>query len=376
MWRRRDFGLGVGALGVAGLAGLAGLAGMRPALAQARVLRVMKVANTAAVNDPQQCFTTAGQHPKLNFYKPGGVDIEYVNMSSMTQAMQSLRAGHVDFGPAVPGILLPAMAKDPTLDLVSVYKWLPRNANVIVVKPASGIRTAADLAGKRIGVRSLGDTGISVTRAMLAELGLKDDRCEYIAIGDGAPAGAAIDNDRVDAMVAFDTAAARIELVGTRLRYVPLTPKFAQLGSGWICVPRESLRKDRAALVALFRGIAKSTIFSNANIDAGIDLHWAVYPESRPKGRSEDEARKELAFIMKDRKNSWMRRPEDPDQRMGASSLAEWTANIAMAADSSKNPKLAEELGEPTRLFTNELIDEINAFDKQAVVAMARGFKA
>jgi NitT/TauT family transport system substrate-binding protein len=103
----------------------------------------MKVANTAAVNDPQQCFTTAGQHPKLNFYKPGGVDIEYVNMSSMTQAMQSLRAGHVDFGPAVPGILLPAMAKDPTLDLVSVYKWLPRNANVIVVKPASGIRTAA-----------------------------------------------------------------------------------------------------------------------------------------------------------------------------------------------------------------------------------------
>jgi NitT/TauT family transport system substrate-binding protein len=376
MWRRRDFGLGVGALGVAGLAGLAGLAGMRPALAQAQVLRVMKVANTAAVNDPQQCFTTAGQHPKLNFYKPGGVDIEYVNMSSMTQAMQSLRAGHVDFGPAVPGILLPAMAKDPTLDLVSVYKWLPRNANVIVVKPASGIRTAADLAGKRIGVRSLGDTGISVTRAMLAELGLKDDRCEYIAIGDGAPAGAAIDNDRVDAMVAFDTAAARIELVGTRLRYVPLTPKFAQLGSGWICVPRESLRKDRAALVALFRGIAKSTIFSNANIDAGIDLHWAVYPESRPKGRSEDEARKELAFIMKDRKNSWMRRPEDPDQRMGASSLAEWTANIAMAADSSKNPKLAEELGDPTRLFTNELIDEINAFDKQAVVAMARGFKA
>lgn len=370
MLRRRDFGLGVGALG------FAGLAGTMPALAQPQALRVMKVANTAAVNDPQQCFTTAGQHPKLNFYKPGGVDIEYVNMSSMTQAMQSLRAGHVDFGPAVPGILLPAMAKDPTLDLVSVYKWLPRNANVIVVKPASGIRTAADLAGKRIGVRSLGDTGIPVTRAMLAELGLKDDKCEYIAIGDGAPAGAAIDNDRVDAMVAFDTAAARIELVGTRLRYVPLTPKFAQLGSGWICVPRESLRKDRAALVALFRGIAKSTIFSNANIDAGIDLHWAVYPESRPKGRSEDEARKELAFIMKDRKNSWMRRPEDPDQRMGASSLAEWNANIAMAADSSKNPKLAEELGDPTRLFTNELIDDINAFDKQAVVDMARGFKA
>jgi len=364
MWTRREFGLGLGALGLAG-----GL----PALAQK--LRVMKVANTAAVNDPQQCFVTAGQHPRLNFYKPGGVDVEYVNMSSMTQALQSLRSGHVDFGPAVPGILLPAMAKDPSLDLVSVYKWLPRNANVIVVKPGSPIRSAADLAGKRIGVRSQGDTGIVVTKTMLAELGLKDDRCEYIAIGDGAPAGAAIANDRVDAMVAFDTAAARIELVGTALRYVPITPKFAQVGSGWICVPRRLLKEERQALVALFRGIAKSTLFAHGNLDAGIDLHWAVYPESRPKGRSEDEARKELAFILKDRRNSWLPRPDDPDPRMGASSLAEWEANIEMTAESSRNPRLAEQLGDPNRLFSNELIDEINAFDKQAVVEMAKAFR-
>jgi NitT/TauT family transport system substrate-binding protein len=365
MLTRRDFGLGLGALGLA--------AGLSPALAQN--LRILKVANTAAVNDPQQCFVTAGQHPKLNFYKPGGVDVEYVNMSSMVQAMQSLRSGHVDFGPAVPGILLPAMAKDPTLDLVSVYKWLPRNANVIVVKPGSPIKSAADLAGKRIGVRNQGDPGIVNTKIMLAELGLKDDKCEYIAIGDGAPAGAAIDNDRVDAMVTFDTAAARIELVGTKLRYVPLTPKYAQVGSGWICVPRKSLKDERKALVSLFRGIAKSTLFSHHNLDAGIDAHWAVYPESKPKGRSEDEARKELAFILKDRKNSWMRREDDPDQRFGASTLAEWKANIEIAADSSKNPKLADELGDPNRLFSNELIDDINAFDKQAVIHMAKAIK-
>jgi len=140
-------------------------------------------------------------------------------------------------------------------------------------------------------------------------------------------------------------------------------------------VPRKLLKAERKSLVALFRGIAKSTIFANANLDAGIDLHWAVYPESRPKGRSEAEARKELAFILKDRKNSWMRRPDDADQRMGASSLPEWKANIEMAAESSKNPKLAEELGDPNRLFSNELIDEINAFDRQAVVEIARSFK-
>jgi NitT/TauT family transport system substrate-binding protein len=221
MLTRRDFGLGLGALG---------FAASLPALAQG--VRVMKVANTAAVNDPQQCFATAGQHPRLDFYKPRGVDIEYVNMSSMTQALQSLRAGHVDFGPAVPAILLPAMAKDPSLDLVSVYKWLPRNANVIVVKPGSPIKSAADLAGKRIGVRSQGDTGIVITRIMLTELGLKDDGCEYIAIGDGAPAGAAIDNDRVDAMVAFDTAALCAAHSQIRAARLGLDVRAAQAAEG------------------------------------------------------------------------------------------------------------------------------------------------
>lgn len=364
MLKRREFGLALGALGLT-----VGL----PALAQKP--RIMKVANTVGVNDPQQCFITAGLHPRLNFYKPGGVDIEYVNMSSIVQAMQSLRSGHVDFGPAIPGILLPAMAKDPSLDLVSVYKWLPRNNNVIVVKPDSPIKAASDLVGKRIGVRNQGDPGMVVTKTMLAELGLKDDKVEYLAIGDGAPAGAAIDNNRVDAMVTFDTAAARIELVGTKLRYVPITPRFAQLGGGWLCVTRKVLKEDRAALVALFRGIAKSTLFSRYNLDAAIDLHWATFPESRPKGRSEEEARKELNFILKDRKNNWMRHPDDPDQRIGAMSLAEWQANIKMTAESTKNAKLADEIGDPNRLFTNELIDEVNAFDRNAVIEMAKNFK-
>lgn len=109
---------------------------------------------------------------------------------------------------------------------------------------------------------------------------------------------------------------------------MPLTPKFAQVGSGWICVPRKLLKDERKALVAWFQGIAKSTLFSQANLDAAIDLHWAVYPESRPKGRSEEEARKELHFI-----------------------------------------------GDVNRLFTNELIDDINAFDKQAVIKAAKAFR-
>ncbi len=363
MWTRRDFGGGLAALGLVGL----------PAFGQG--VKTLKVANTAGVMDAQQCFITAGQHPKLNFYRSEGVDVEYVNMSSITQALQSLMTHQAHFGPMAPGILLPALAREPSLDLVAVYEWLPRNANVIVVKPGSPIKSAADLAGRKIGVRNQGDPGIVVTKTMLAELGLKDDRNEYIAIGDGAPAAVAIDGDRVDAMVTFDTAAARIELVGPKLRYVPLTPRFNKVGSSWICVPRKALKDDRKAYVGLFRAMAKSTLFAHSNLDAAIDAHWAVYPESKPKGKSEEEARKEMKFILKDRRENWMRRPDDADQRFGASSLDEWKAHIAVASETAKMPDLAQQV-DAARVFSNELIDEVNAFDRKAVIQMAQSFRA
>jgi len=365
MLTRREFGLG----------GLAAGLGLATLPAFGADVKTLKLANTAGVMDAQQCFCTSGQHPKLDFYKSEGVDVEYVNMSSIVQALQSLMTAQVQFGPMAPAILLPALAKEPSLDLVAVYEWLPRNANVIVVKPGSPIKTAADLAGRKVGVRNQGDPGIVVTKTMLAELGMKDDKVEYIAIGDGATAGAAIDADRVDAMVTYDTAAARIELVGTQLRYVPLTPKFDRIGSSWMCVQRSAMNANRKEYIGMFRGLAKSTLFANTNLDAAIDAHWAVYPETRPKGKSEDEARKEMNFILKDRKNNWMARADDPDQRFGPSRPEEWKANLATATETSKNPDLPKQVN-LDKVYSNELIAEINDFDRKAIVQMAQAFKA
>lgn len=78
---------------------------------------------------------------------------------------------------------------------------------------------------------------------------------------------------------------------------------------------------------------------------------------------------------MKDRKENWMRRPGDPDQRIGAMSLADWQANVQMTAAALNNPKLAAQIGDLGNVFTNELIDEINDFDKAAIVRQAKAFR-
>ena len=60
---------------------------------------------------------------------------------------------------------------------------------------------------------------------------------------------------------------------------------------------------------------------------------------------------------------------------MGAMNVAEWKSNVETAALISKDPKLALEIGALSNIFTNELIDEINDFDKAAIVRQAQGLR-
>ena len=367
MLNRRQLAIGAAAAGIGyGL-------GVGPASAQA--LKILRLGNASGFNDPQQCFLTSGRHPKLGYYKVEGIDFEIINISNVAQTLQAVATGEVTFGNLAPGVYLPAMAKEPTLGLIAAYDWLPRNANTVVVKPDSPYKSIADLKGKRIGIRNQGDTGVIIMRVMFQELGLDDSSLQFIAVGDSGPAGVALTEGRVDAVASYDTAAARIELAGFPVHYLPLTPEFAKVSVAWMGVKHEYLKENRKAVVGLFRGLAKSTIFAYHNTEQAIKIHWSLYPESKPKSKSEDEALKEMLFLLKDRKENWMRRPNDPDQRMGASSLYDWTSQISMTSDSSKNPQLAAQLGDPKKLYTNELIDEVNAFDKAEVIRQAKDFR-
>ena len=364
MINRRGFGLGAMSLGLVWSAGV-----------NAQGKKVFRAANSVGIVDAQQCFITCGKHPKLRYYDIEGVDLDFVNMSSVNQAMVGVATGQADFGSLAPGVYLPALAKEPNLGVIAAYKWLPRNANCVVVKPDSPIKSVAQLAGKRVGIRNLGDGGIFAVQTMMAELGVPSDKVEFIPVGDTGVAGTALAQNKVEAIATYDTAAARIEAVGFPLRYLPLPPNYAKVGAGWMGIRKKDLKTERKHLVGFFRALAKSTLFAHTNLAEAIDIHWALYPETKAKGKPDAESRKEIETILKDRKNNWIRRPDDPDQRWGASTLDEWKTLIDITARSTNNPQLAQQLGDPTAVYTNDLIGEINDFDKAAVIRQAKEFK-
>jgi NitT/TauT family transport system substrate-binding protein len=107
-------------------------------------------------------------------------------------------------------------------------------------------------------------------------------------------------------------------------------------------------------------------VFAHSNIDLSIRLHWEIYPESKPKGKTDQEAFAEARKIVNARKDKWMPGAWQTDKRFGAMSKEEWEAQVRFAG-------LEAQVKDVTPAFTNELIEEINKFDRKAIEEKARG---
>lgn len=326
----------------------------------------LRMGNAAGIADAQLTFATVGQHPKLNYYKEEGIEMEVLNMRGSSQTLQALASGNVEFTNLSPAIFAQGVAKNPDLDIISAYVWMRRAHWSVTVKPGSPVKDLRDLKGKKIGILNTGDTGFFGAKAMCRELGLDPEKdFEWVSVGAGATAGVALDRGQVDALAIWDAEYARIENLGFKLRHLPNTPGMRDLFGGAYGVSRSGFKANRDKLVRLFRGMAKSTIFAAANPELAIRLHWQMYPETKPKGKGEAEALKEAVHVMQTRIWKWLPSEQDEDKRIGGSTLRQWQAQVRFAGVQDKIP-------DANILFTNDILDDVNKFDRKAVEDQAK----
>jgi NitT/TauT family transport system substrate-binding protein len=349
---------------VTGAAGAAVVLANRFVDAQTAKLRL---GNAAGVTDAQLTFVTVGQHPKLNYYKEEGIDVEVLNMQGSAQTLQALATNNVEFTNLAPPIYAQAFAKNPGLNVINAYVWMRQVHWSVTVKPESPIKELRELKGKKIGIRNTGDTGFFGAKAMIKEIGLDPERdFEWVSVGSGAPAAQALDRGQVDALAIWDAEYARIENLGVvKLRHLPNTPGMRDLfGGGW-GVNRTGIKANRDKLVRLFRGIAKSTVFAAANPELAIRMHWQIYPETKPKGKGDAEALREALNVIKTRTWKWLPADFHEDKRIGGSTLKEWQALVrfVQAEDKIKDASI---------LFTNDLLDDANKFARKAIEEQAK----
>jgi NitT/TauT family transport system substrate-binding protein len=337
-----------------------------PHVGRAQSRPVVRLGNAAGIIDPQLIFLTMGQHKRLNYYAEENCELEILNLSGVGQTIQAVATGNCETSAVSPIGYLPVYAKTPGIDIVAAYCWLRQPHWSVAVKPDSPIKSLADLKGRNVGIRNQGDTGYFGARAMFAELGIDPDKdVDWVSVGEGGPAGEAVYRGRVDAMAFWDGSFARIEIAGFPLRHLPNSPGMQKLFGNFYGVRRSALTKDRDLYARFFRAMAKSTVFAYANPDLSIRLHWELYPESKPKGKSDQEAFAEAKKVVDSRKDKWLPAAWQADKRFGAMSREEWEAQVAFSG-------LQGQVKDVSPLFTTELLDDVNKFDRAAIEAQAR----
>lgn len=345
----------------------AAAAGIERAAAQQGLAKSINIGLSTVVQGIMSSYYNS--IPMTLYWPAAGFQFPTFGLAGANTAAEALEAGRIDIAFLTNSALFALIDKYPNTDAVAIYTFTTGFNAMPAVRADSPLRTIKDLAGKRIGVLSLGNSQIQVTRGLMGLAGGDASSMQFIAVGEGVEAAHALQADRVDAVALFDGAYAQIEGVGVKLRELEGgAVDMEQIGFISSAVTtRRYLEKNRATLVHILKGVAKATVFAAANPEAAVRIHWKVYPESRPRGVGEDEALRRSLMQVKAR----LHNVRDVEGLIGNSTARQ----IATYQDLLLTGGVIRKPVEPSRIWDGSLIKDVNDFDRAAIVHQAREWK-
>jgi NitT/TauT family transport system substrate-binding protein len=307
-------------------------------------------------------YTTVPE--ELGYFEEEGLEVEVLGFAGGGPTVQALDAGQIDV--AIPPATSLFAAVSEGSEVKSFYTQITRNYLNPMVPEDSPIEDVLDLEGTTIGPQSLDSANVPLIRAMVAQEGGDPDSIDFVATGGPAEAMSFLQSGEIDALALWDAAYADIEAQGQPLREIS-TDFFRELGfhQGLIAL-EERIQEDRDMLVGMGRAISKGMVFADENPEAAIRLYWEENPESRPADIDEDEAMDNALRTLEARGEN----TEPVDGVWGLSTEEQVREHLEIVVEfNDLNPL------EVSDVWTDELLDEINDFDEDAIREEAREFE-
>lgn len=304
----------------------------------------------------------------LGFWKEAGLDVQVTPVNGSTLATQLVAAGTAQF--AMPTVEPVIAAKQQGGKVIAVYNHTREPIYTIAVPTGSSITKLDQLKGKRIGVLSLSSGAVPFAKAMLGGAGLDPERdVSWLPIGIGPQAVQAVQSKQVDAIGYWDWGYAVMENAGLSFRHFT-SADTSNLLSLMIIGNEDYVKANPDVVVKLAQGIAKATLFTINNPEAAVRIHWQHYPQSKPAGVPEDVALKQAVHVLSARLAKYsVEQREIP--KWGAFTEKEWkeSQDFLMKSGIASTPMDVQ------AYYTNQFIDQINNFDKAAIVEKAKSYK-
>ena len=335
-----------------------------PASAELRTVRVGWCAKT--VSSAAAPFAIA---QKLGWFEKAGIKVELVPLPGSTDCVKLVATKDVQI--SLPSMEPLAIIRPQGVKAKFFYTAYQGNIYGIAVPADSPVKTMADLKGKRIGVTSMASAGVVVARALAKQAGLDPDKdISIVVAGESAQTAALLRSKQVDALSQFDTQYALTSNAGAKLRFLD-HPEIRKFPSNGFVALEDYLKTNRADAVALARGYAMGTVFAIANPEAAVRILWEVYPQTRSLGKDAATALHDDLLTLDARAKHWRYEPVD-GKRWGDNGEAKYRAYLDwLTAQGVVKAKV-----EVKDLITDELLDDVNKFDADAIRKEARAFKA
>ncbi|MDP7169097.1 MAG: ABC transporter substrate-binding protein [Nitrospinota bacterium] len=345
-----------------------------PGASAAEKLKNIKVTMANPLFNPGISFLWISNF--LGYYQEEGVDAQFVAAQGGAQAMGWVLAGRTHVGLPRPIPILFKAAKAKKLPPVIGVYILNRDAiyaDGVAVPPNSPIKSVCDLQGKKVGVMSQRDSGPLFVKKALETCGIakKDQRVTYLPVGPVAKAATALRLGRVDAWANVDVQYTLAKASGFKFNLLPYQKGWTKnLFGNVVWLNKKYFAKNRKTVVGFLRGLAKGSLFFYTNPKATLEAHWVMYPESRPKGMSMEKATARMLNVLVDRAPKL--RPDDGTEKInkfGAHHEGEWDEYVKFVG---LDKVLSKDMVKA--LYTNELIEEVNNFDRQEIINRAKNW--
>lgn len=318
----------------------------------------LRVALASPVIGPHLSMNTSVP-AALGFWEEEGLDVELVLGQGSGVALSAIVGNQADLA-IVGGVAALQAIQQNDEPFVIFYFQSQRDLLDMAVLADSEYESMADLEGATIGVPDLSSQAVLWAEAALAAAGVDPEGVTFVAIGQGPAAAAAFGNGQVDAVAESEAPLVLYESVGLDIRRLenPLKEQLAITSA--VTTTREFMEQEADALARWARGIAKATVWTAANPEEAVRIHYAAFPDSRPDGTDEEVISDGVALLEARLANLLV---TDPDGRYGYVDDERLEFSIDFLVESGS---LDEPLEIP-EFYDASLIDIINDFDLAAV---------
>ncbi|TWB87805.1 ABC-type nitrate/sulfonate/bicarbonate transport system substrate-binding protein [Bradyrhizobium macuxiense] len=334
------------------------IAGAAPVFAESSVVCAIAAPTPSTGN----IFYAVAQ--EAGFFKDEGLSVEFRYTAGGPIATQMVGNGNADvsevsFEPVAAGYLNGVRGK-------YVFSGWSKLVYAIGVPEESPVKALADLQGKRLGAITIASASIPIAKSIFKSSGIQVDSSNFVPIGLGASALAALQSGQVAAYAANSYSFAVLARFGMKFRYFE-HPRLSRVGNGGFFVSTSLMQNRPKDVSGFMRAIAKSYVFTAANREAAVRMLWKAYPAVRGAGSDEEAMKAAMAEL---------------DVALPYFDLNPASGKFGLF-DSKAVDEYLQTLREEgvlsgsvtaNEILTDQFLSTINEFDRGAVQRIARGW--